>query len=100
MRQRAKQREKKREAFERKYSTDRMFLHGYKEMSKYLCMNLGSVRRRCEEGFFGDALSKFDKKTHILDAERAIEIMRASEDAWIKKAVARFDAQHKKEDER
>ena len=100
LRQRAKQREKKREAFERKYSTDRMFLHGYKEMSKYLCMNLGSVRRRCEEGFFGDALSKFDKKTHILDAERAIEIMRASEDAWIKKAVARFDAQHKKEDER
>lgn len=100
LRQRAKQKEKKREAFERKYSTDRMFLHGYKEMSKYLCMNLGSVRRRCEEGFFGDALSKFDKKTHILDAERAIEIMRASEDAWIKKAVARFDAQHKKEDER
>lgn len=100
LRQRAKQRERKREAFERRYSSDRIFLHGYKEMSEYLCMNIGSVRRRCEEGFFGDALSKFDLKTHILDAERAVEIMRASEDVWIKKAVARFDAQHKKEEGR
>ena len=45
LRQRAKLREKKKEAFETKYTPDRLYLHGYKEMSDYLGMNLGSVRR-------------------------------------------------------
>ena len=38
------------------------------------------------------------KDTYILDAERALEIMRASEEAWIKKAVQNFDELHGKEE--
>lgn len=98
LRQRAKNRNKKKEAFESIYSPDRLYLRGYKEMSDYLCMNMNTVRRHCEEGLFGDALSMFDKKTKILDAERAVEILRASDDVWIKKAVKRFDEHHGKEE--
>lgn len=98
LRQRAKNRAKKQEAFESKYSSDRLFLHGYEEMANYFGLCMSTIRRRCEKGFFGDALSQFDKKTHILDAERALEIMRASEDAWIKKAVKNFDENHGKEE--
>ena len=97
LRQREKNRAKKKEAFESKYSPDRHFLHGYKEMSEYLCMNMNTVCRRCNDGFFKDALSMYDKRTKILDAERALEIMRASDDVWIKKSVEKFDAKHQKE---
>lgn len=98
LRLRAKYRAQKKEAFESQYAPNRHYLHGYKEMSEYLCMSMSSVCRHCNEGFFQDALSMFDKKTKILDAERALEIMRASEDVWIKKAVKQFDDHHKKED--
>ena len=98
LRQRAKNRAKKQDAFDSQYSSDRLYLHGYKEMADYLCMSMSTVQRYCERGFFEDALSQFDKKTHILDAERAMEIMRASEDAWVKKAVKNFDEHHGKEE--
>jgi len=98
LRQREKNRAKKKEAFESKYSPNRLYLHGYKEMSEYLCMNMNTVCRRCNEGFFQDALTMHDKRTKILDAERAVEIMRASDDVWIKKSVEKFDAKHQKEE--
>lgn len=98
LRQRAKNRAKKQEAFDSQYSSDRLYLHGYQEMADYLCMCMSTVQRYCEQGFFKDALSQFDKKTHILDAERALEIMRASDNAWVKKAVKNFDEHHGKEE--
>ena len=67
-------------------------------MAEYLCPSKNSIQRFCKEGFFKDALSKYGKKTYILDAERALEIMRASEEAWIKKAVQNFDELHGKEE--
>lgn len=97
LRMRAKHKEQKKEAFESKYSPDRLYLHGFKEMSEYLGMNMNTICRRCNAGFFKDALNMYDKKTKILDAERALEIMRASDDVWIKKAVEKFDKQHRKE---
>ena len=97
LRQRAKNRAKKQEAFDSQYSSDRLYLHGYKEMSEYLGIGLNTVQRYCESGFFNDALSRFDKRTHILDAERAVELMRASDNAWVKNALKKFDAKHGKE---
>ena len=98
LRQRAKNREKKKQAFESQYAPDRLYLHGYEEMSEYLGINTSTVRRYCKKGIFKEALSQFDKRSHILDAEKAIAIMRASEDAWIKKAVKNFDEHHGKEE--
>ena len=67
-------------------------------MAEYLGLSMSTMKRHCNKGFFKDALSMFDKKTCILDAERVLEIMRASENEWIKKAVEKFDNHHKKED--
>ena len=61
-------------------------------------MPYNTVCRRCQDGFFDEALSMFDKKTKILDAERALEIMRTSDDVYIKKALKKFEEHHKKED--
>ncbi len=98
LRQRAKNRDKKKEAYESQYSKDRLYLHGYEEMATYLCIGKSTARRYCAEGLFKDALSQFDKRTHILDAERALEILRASDDVWIKKIVKNFDEHHGKEE--
>lgn len=98
LRIRAKEKERKKAAFESIYSPDRLYLYGCREMAEYLCLSKNSIQRFCKEGFFKDALSKYDKKTYILDAERALEIMRASEEAWIKKAVQNFDELHGKEE--
>ena len=98
LRIRAKEKERKKAAFESIYSPDRLYLYGYREMAEYLCLSKNSIQRFCKEGLFKDALSKYDKKTYILDAERALEIMRASEEAWIKKAVQNFDELHGKEE--
>lgn len=100
LRQRARNKAKKKEAFERRYSPNRLYLLGFKQMSEYLGMGMNALCRRCADGFFQDALSMFDKKTKILDAERALEIMRASDDVWIKKAVKKFDECQKKEETR
>lgn len=97
LRIRAKEKERKKAAFESIYSPDRLYLYGCREMAEYLCLSKNSIQRFCKEGFFKDALSKYGKKTYILDAERALEIMRASEEAWIKKAVQNFDELHGKE---
>lgn len=96
LRIRAKEKERKKAAFESIYSPDRLYLYGCREMAEYLCLSKNSIQRFCKEGFFKDALSKYGKKTYILDAERALEIMRASEEAWIKKAVQNFDELHGK----
>lgn len=98
LRIRAKEKERKKAAFESIYSPDRLYLYGCREMAEYLCLSKNSIQRFCKEGFFKDALSKYGKKTYILDAERALEIMRASEEAWIKKAVLNFDELHGKEE--
>lgn len=98
LRIRAKEKERKKAAFESIYSPDRLYLYGCREMAEYLCLSKNSIQRFCKEGFFKDALSKYDKKTYILDAERALEIMRTSEEAWIKKAVQNFDELHGKEE--
>lgn len=98
LRIRAKEKERKKAAFESIYSPDRLYLYGCREMAEYLCLSKNSIQRFCKEGFFKDALSKYGKKTYILDAERALEIMRASEEAWIKKAVQNFDELHGKEE--
>ena len=98
LRQRAKLRAEKKEAFENKYPSERLYLHGYRQMAEYLGLSMSTMKRHCNKGFFKDALSMFDKKTCILDAERVLEIMRASENEWIKKAVEKFDNHHKKED--
>ena len=98
LRIRAKEKERKKAAFESIYSPDRLYLYGCREMAEYLCLSKNSLQRFCKEGFFKDALSKYGKKTYILDAERALEIMRASEEAWIKKAVQNFDELHGKEE--
>lgn len=97
LRLRAKYRAKKKDAFESQYATNRHYLHGYKEMSEYFGMGMSSICRYCNAGFFKDALSMFDKRTKILDVERALEIMRASDDTWIKKVLVKFN-QQKKED--
>ena len=98
LRIRAKEKEREKAAFESIYSPDRLYLYGCREMAEYLCLSKNSIQRFCKEGFFKDALSKYGKKTYILDAERALEIMRASEEAWIKKAVQNFDELHGKEE--
>lgn len=98
LRIRSKEKERKKAAFESIYSPDRLYLYGCREMAEYLCLSKNSIQRFCKEGFFKDALSKYGKKTYILDAERALEIMRASEEAWIKKAVQNFDELHGKEE--
>ena len=98
LRIRAKEKERKKAAFESIYSPDRLYLYGCREMAEYLCLSKNSIQRFCKEGFFKDALSKYGKKTYILDAERALEIMRTSEEAWIKKAVQNFDELHGKEE--
>ena len=98
LRIRAKEKERKKAAFESIYSPNRLYLYGCREMAEYLCLSKNSIQRFCKEGFFKDALSKYGKKTYILDAERALEIMRASEEAWIKKAVQNFDELHGKEE--
>lgn len=98
LRIRAKEKERKKAAFESIYSPDRLYLYGCREMAEYLCLSKNSIQRFCKEGFFKDALSKYGKKTYILDAERALEIMRASEEAWMKKAVQNFDELHGKEE--
>ena len=98
LRIRAKEKERKKAAFESIYSPDRLYLYSCREMAEYLCLSKNSIQRFCKEGFFKDALSKYGKKTYILDAERALEIMRASEEAWIKKAVQNFDELHGKEE--
>lgn len=98
LRIRAKEKERKKAAFESIYSPDRLYLYGCREMAEYLCLSKNSIQRFCKEGFFKDALSKYGKKTYILDAERALDIMRASEEAWIKKAVQNFDELHGKEE--
>jgi len=67
-------------------------------MSAYFGMSRNSIIRRCDEGFFQDALSMYDKRTHILDAERALEIMRACDSPYIKNVIKKFDAKHQQED--
>lgn len=95
---REKEKERKKKDFESKYSPDKLFLHSYSEMSEYFGMSRNSIIRRCAEGFFQDALSMYDKRTHILDAERALEIMRACDSSYIKRVVEKFDAKHQQED--
>lgn len=95
---REKEKERKKKDFESKYSPDKLFLHSYSEMSEYFGMSRNSIIRRCDEGFFQDALSMYDKRTHILDAERALEIMRACDSSYIKRVVEKFDAKHQQED--
>lgn len=86
-------------AFEAKYPKDRLYLRTYSEMSEYFGMSKNSLQRRCEAGFFQDALTKCNRRTHMLDAERALEIMRASDSPYIKRIVEKFDAKQRKEGE-
>ncbi len=93
-----KQRAKKQQEFEKKYPKDRHFLFTIGEMSEYLCMSRNTVIRCCDEGFFQDALTIHGCRTRILDADRALEIMRASDLPYFKRVVKKFDMKHKKED--
>lgn len=96
---RLRKKEEKDKAFEAKYPKDRLYLRTYSEMSEYFGMSKNSLQRRCEAGFFQDALTKCNQRTHMLDAERALEIMRASDNSYIKRIVEKFDAKQKKEGE-
>ena len=72
-------------------------IRGFDAMAKFLCMS-GSVgvRRRYAQGFFEDAITVDENGVHIMDAARALEIMKASKNAWIIKILSNFYKVRKK----
>lgn len=77
--------------FDGMYNPKDLHIRGFEAMATFLCMSsAASVRRRYTEGFFEDAISTDESGIHIMDAARALEIMKASKNAWIIKTLRNF----------
>lgn len=60
-------------------------------MAAFLCMSsAASVRRRYSEGFFEDSITVDENGTHIMNAEKALAIMKASKNTWIIRTLRNF----------
>lgn len=89
------------EEFEGIYDPKDLYLRGFEAMATYLCMSsAASVRRRYAEGFFEDAITVDENGIHIMDAAKALAIMKASNNAWIVKTLRNFYKIRKKRSRR
>lgn len=83
--------------FKGMYDPKDLFIRGFDAMAIFLCMSsAASVRRRYAEGFFEDSITVDENGVHIMDAAKALEIMKASKNAWIKKILDNFYKVRKK----
>lgn len=92
-----KAQDEKDDEFKGMYNPKDLQIRGFDAMAKFLCMS-GSVgvRRRYAQGFFEDAITVDENGVHIMDAARALEIMKASKNAWIIKILSNFYKVRKK----
>ena len=73
------------------YNPKDLQIRGFEAMAKFLCMSSAvSVRKRYLQDFFEDSITVDDNGVHIMDAARALEIMKASKNAWIIKILNNF----------
>ncbi len=85
------------EEFDGVYNPKDLYIRGFEAMAAYLCMSSEEgVRRRYNEGFFEDAITTDEDGVHIMDAAKALEIMKTSDSAWIKKILDNFYKVRKK----
>lgn len=73
------------------YDPKDLYIRGFEAMAVFLCMSsAASVRRRYSEGFFEDAITVDENGVHVMDAAKALNIMKASKNAWIIKTLRNF----------
>lgn len=88
---RKSQKERWEKVFDGVYAPKDLYIRGFEAMATYLCMSSEEgVRRRYNEGFFEDAITTDEEGVHIMDAAKALEIMKASKNGWIKKILDNF----------
>lgn len=85
------QKERWEKEFDGVYNPKDLYIRGFEAMAVFLCMSSEEgVRRRYNEGFFEDAITTDEEGMHVMDATKALEIMKASKSAWIKKILDNF----------
>ncbi|MCF0186389.1 MAG: DUF3853 family protein [Bacteroidaceae bacterium] len=87
VKQREKRAAKIKEKYDSMYSPDKHYIKGVCAMASYFSVANATMSRWISTGFFNEAISQFDKKTKILDVEKALELMRKSDNVWIKKIL-------------
>ena len=66
-------------------------------MAAFLCMSSSATARRWyAKGLFADAITVDNDGVHIMDAAKDLEIMKASDNTWIKKSLEKFYQVRKK----
>ena len=77
--------------FDGMYDPKDLYIRGFEAMAVFLCMSSeASVRRRYLQGFFEDSITEDENGVHIMDAAKALKIMKASNNAWIIKTLKNF----------
>lgn len=90
-----------RDEFEGIYAPKDLHIRGFEAMAKFLCLSSSaSVRRRYADGFFADAITVDVDGVHIMDAAKALDIMKASKSAWVMKILENFYHVRKKKGKR
>lgn len=93
------QKERWNEEFDGIYDPKDLYIRGFEAMAAFLCMSSEiGVRRRYNEGFFEDAITTDEEGVHIMDAAKALKIMNASKNTWIKKILKKFYEIRKKKE--
>lgn len=73
------------------YDPKELYIRGFEAMAVFLCMSSEvSVRSRYNKGFFGDSITIDENGVHVMDAAKALKIMKESKNAWIKKILDNF----------
>lgn len=77
--------------FDGMYDPKDLYIRGFEAMATFLCMSsAASVRRRYSEGFFEDSITVDENGVHVMNAEKALAIMKVSKNAWIIKTLRNF----------
>lgn len=79
------------------YAPKDLYIRGFDAMAAFLCMSSSATARRWyAKGLFADAITVDNDGVHIMDAAKALEIMKASDNTWIKKSLEKFYQVRKK----
>ena len=91
------QKERWEKEFDGMYNPKDLYIRGFEAMAVFLCMSSEEgVRRRYNEGLFEDAITTDEDGVHVMDAAKALEIMKTNKSGWIKKILDNFYKVRKK----
>lgn len=96
LKQKEKRKAQKIAEYEKIYIPGRKYLHGLDEMADFFGVVRSTIWRWIKAGFFEEAISKFDNKTQIMDVEIALELMRKTDNIWIRKILKSYEEKNKK----